>query len=51
MSLVYVSCRRFKVTKKGCAEDRMGLGGGYAASLGANKVSADKHDVFLSMGV
>ena len=27
----------------------MGLGGGYIASVGANKVTADKHDVALSM--
>jgi hypothetical protein len=28
----------------------MGLGGGYLASVGAKKVSMDKHDVYLSLG-
>jgi hypothetical protein len=28
----------------------MGLGGGYAASIGAKQVTEDKHNVWLSMG-
>ena len=28
----------------------MGLGGGYLASVGAKKVSENKHDVYLSLG-